>query len=295
MDTIKNVAVIGAGPAGLAAAIQLVREGFFPLILEKNQAGGLLHNANLVENYPGFPGGISGFELAELFLRQAEGVGVEITSGQVNQLTDSDGLLTLDTDAGKFLSRKLIIASGTRANEIDPDIIHPDAGDYVFTEVVKLKDKKGRVIAVLGAGDAALDYSLNLADQNQVHLLTRTDRIRGLGLLYDRVKSNINITVHHFCDLMKVNPGKSTGLELEIFSEKDLNQLNCDFLVTAVGRKPVLDFIEPALLQEIEAGKQLGRIYMIGDVSNGRYRQTAMAVGDGIKSAMDISHQRENL
>lgn len=295
MGKIEDVAVIGAGPAGLAAALQLVREGIFPLVLEKNKTGGLLCNANLVENYPGFPGGIPGLELADLFLRQAEAVGVKITSGQVKQLTAEEKNYLLETDERQILSQKVIIASGTRANQLDPDKIHPDARELVLTEVVKLRGKKNQEFAVLGAGDAALDYAIHLAGSNYVHLLTRTDRIRGLGLLYNRVRKNKNIKVHHFCNLVKVNPGDPGGLQLDILRREDLEQLTCDYLVTAVGRRPVLEFVSPDLLQEIRSGKHTGRIYLIGDVINGRFRQTAMAVGDGIKSAMDISHQREIL
>ncbi len=295
MGKIEDVAVIGAGPAGLAAALQLVREGFSPLVLEKDKPGGLLSNANLVENYPGFPGGIRGLELADLFLRQAESGGVKFTSGQVKQLTAADKNFLLETGEEQILSRKVIIATGTRANQLEPDKIHPDARELVFTEVVKLIGKKEQEFAVLGAGDAALDYALNLAGSNHAHLLTRSDRIRGLGLLYDRVRQHKNIRVHHFCNLVKVNPGKSGGLQLDILKRGDLDHLACDYLVTAIGRTPVLDFVAPDLLQEIRSGNHKGRVYLIGDVINGRFRQTAMAVGDGIKSAMDISHQRDTL
>ena len=108
----EDVIVIGAGPAGIAAAIQLRRFGLDPLLLERDRLGGLLVNANLVENYPGFPEGIRGAELVKLFEAQLRRVGVSISVEEATALDYSDGFL-IQTPRRRLTARIVVIASGT--------------------------------------------------------------------------------------------------------------------------------------------------------------------------------------
>ncbi|MCJ7735347.1 MAG: NAD(P)-binding domain-containing protein, partial [Anaerolineales bacterium] len=113
------VVIIGAGPAGLAAGMQLKRQGISALILERNRVGGLLWNANWVENYPGFPDGISGADMVGLFQEQADRLGVEIYHEEVVQTRYERGAFRIDTNLRELTANYLVAATGTVARKMD--------------------------------------------------------------------------------------------------------------------------------------------------------------------------------
>src|SRR4030067_2642076 len=108
---IEDVIIIGGGPAGIAAAIQLKRYGLAPLIFEREALGGLLRNANLVENYPGFPGGISGMKLVGLLEQQARAFGLRVTYAEVARLDLVAGLFQIETSPDHYAARLVVVAS----------------------------------------------------------------------------------------------------------------------------------------------------------------------------------------
>ena len=110
---MQNVAIIGAGPAGIACAVQLARYGYKPLLFEKDIPGGLLKNANLVENYPGFPGGISGISLIKKLGRQLAQQGIQVIFEKVDRVSFQENSYQLTTDKNNYSSDILVVASGT--------------------------------------------------------------------------------------------------------------------------------------------------------------------------------------
>jgi len=166
---IEDVLIIGAGPAGLAAAIQLQRYGIPPLILERHNPGGLLWNANLVENYPGFPQGISGVALVKRMQQQADEVGVKITAAEVTRLDWNGRHFRAETTTGILRAQYVVIASGTQPRRFTNFALPLRRADRIFYEVAPLLEIRGTEVAIVGAGDAAFDYALNLAQRkNQV-------------------------------------------------------------------------------------------------------------------------------
>ncbi len=157
----ENVAIIGAGPAGVAAAIQLKRYGIEPILFEKEEVGGLLKNANLVENYPGFPRGISGKSLVELFKSQVKSYKIRVVYEQVERLSYNYGEFDIDTSKRKFASKTVIIASGTKPRRIE-SMDKGLKGKHVFYDIYSISKVKGKRIAIIGAGDIAFDYALTL-------------------------------------------------------------------------------------------------------------------------------------
>ena len=130
----KDIIVIGAGPAGIATAIQLRRHGLEPLIIEKSHIGGLLRNANLVENYPGFPDGISGPNLVSLFQTQLENNSVEVRLDKVENLEYDDRFL-MTTSTGLLVSRIVVVASGTKPVEYTGPMIPEEARSKILYEI----------------------------------------------------------------------------------------------------------------------------------------------------------------
>jgi thioredoxin reductase (NADPH) len=287
------VAIIGAGPAGLSAAIQLKRFGFDPLVFEMDSVGGLLRNANLVENYPGFPGGIPGVELIQLFEQQACTIGISITQGQVLSLDHNGEIFQIQTETQDYCAQMVIVATGTQARSF-PDLVIPnEAQDKIFFEVYHLLGQTEKRIAIVGAGDAAFDYGLNLAGRgNQVLIFNRNTELKCLPLLWQRTNNEARIQYFENTAIKRVSGGE-TGLQLYCQSPKGEKTLQVDFLLGAIGRVPRLGIIAPRVQEHAQTLESQGLLYFIGDVKNGIYRQTSIAIGDGVRAAMQICQHKE--
>jgi thioredoxin reductase (NADPH) len=280
-----DVAIIGAGPCGIAAAIQLKRYGVDPVVFEAERIGGLLNNAHLVENYPGFPDGINGAELVKLFARQGQNQSIKIRFEPVNSLARHDRKFILETSAGTYRANTVVAASGTRPIMFTDIRIPEEIKDKVFYEVFGLAEVKEKNIAIVGGGDAAFDYALNLSRHNHITIINRSSKTRALPLLRERAQANPQINIKLDCLLKHIRPHRPDSIELEYQEAQGKDRVLVDLLVFAVGRKPRLDFLPPGWET---TGKEIDNLYFCGDVINGTCRQTAIAVGDGIRVAMGI-------
>jgi thioredoxin reductase len=285
---LHEVAIIGAGPAGLAAAIQLRRYGLDFILLERDEAGGLLRNANLVENYPGFPQGIPGPALVERLRYHMQLAGVQAVQAEVTGLAYQEGVFELNTQMGEVYAQVLVVASGTKPRRFTEFEIPESLRGEIFYEVHTLTHLTGQNIVIVGAGDAAFDYALNLARQNQVTILNRGDCISCLPLLWDRVRQTPNIAYHSDTHLLGLEVGRSGELRLKCDTPNGNVRLEADFLIGAMGREPQRDYISPEFETISKELTMQGLLYWVGDVQNDRYRQTSIAVGDGVKAAMQI-------
>lgn len=288
-----DIAIIGAGPAGIAAALQLKRFDLTPSIFEKNRIGGLLWNARRIENYPAFPEGITGAGLAIRFKNHLEMFRIPVISETVTSL-DYDPLqehFLLTTATETYTTNFAIVASGTKPNTSDILNLTPEPlKQYVVFEIFPILGLTGKNIIIVGAGDIAFDYALHLSkfQGNRITLVYRSEKINALPLLVRRVHGIPYITLMSSTVLKKIEKGDDHPLQLTFKKDDSVIRLGADFLVVAIGRVPQVDFISPHL-HELE--KQLvngGLFYMIGDVKNGHLRQAAIATGNGIETAMKI-------
>ena len=282
-NTEPLVAVIGAGPAGIAASIQLKRAGIEPIVFEKGILGGLLNNAFWVENYPGFPNGITGLDLINRFKKHLKAHEIKLIMDRVGSVRRSKGYLELNHGGKACRCRCAIVASGTEPKAWD----RLEFGGRVLSHVYPIRNVRNKSIAIVGGGDAAFDYALNLARKNRVTILVRGPRTRALPLLVKRAWATNRITVYsnvrirslrqlHNCVIVQVS-NRVGGLQTLTF----------DYLVTAIGREPALSFLAPSLRKTFPAGIP-GLLYFAGDVRCGKFRQTSIAVGDGVKAAMQV-------
>jgi thioredoxin reductase len=282
------VIVIGAGPAGLAAGMQLNRQGISPLIFERSRVGGLLWNANWVENYPGFVDGITGPDLVRLFEDQAARLGVDVINHEVTKASISGNLFRIVTDEKQYQGSYLVAASGTKPNQLKMENVPKEVEDRIFTEVYPLLDLQNKHIVVVGAGDAALDYSINLSRHNRVTILNRGSHIKGLGLLWERVKRKTEISYFPDSTVVSAAMDQKGILVLQTQQANKEVEIECDFLLTAIGRKPNYGFADESIMENRESLVSSKRLFEIGDLINGSFRQTSIAVADGIRAAMII-------
>ena len=284
----EDVIIIGVGPAGIATAIQLKRYGIVPLLLEKNETGGLLRNANLVENYPGFPGGISGLALVNLFEKQLAENSIRVIFEETTELDLKDNLFTVATSRRVYYSRIMVVASGTKPKKSGISEAAEEVKDKIFYEVYPLLKVKGKKIVIVGAGDAAFDYALNLAKNNEVVILNRSRTTKCLPLLRERVELAPSSSYREDTEILRITSISPTDMLLECSSPGGISKLDAHYLVFAVGREPQLDFLSERLKVNARKMEDRGVLYFVGDVKNGVFRQTAIAVGDGIMTAMKI-------
>ncbi len=312
----EDVLIIGAGPAGIAAAFQLKRYDMDPLIIEKHEVGGLLRNANKIENFPGFPGGISGPELVKRMKHQLEFHRIRVRKEEVLSVDFHRETFRVRSTNNAYNVKILIIASGTRTKTIDIDI-PMDCRSLMFSEIHPLLDCTEKKFAIVGGGDAAFDYALNLANKNSVLIFNRSDRKKCLPLLSRETAKNKHITImeririhtlSRIGDRLQLecimNTGnrdqiEHRGSERKADRESEIGEgnavgnqkLEVDYLIFAIGREPELAFMDQILLERRDEMQEKGLLYIIGDVKNGVYRQAVIAAGDGVRAAM-MAHER---
>jgi thioredoxin reductase len=287
----EDVIIIGAGPAGIAAAIQLRRQGINPVVFEKDMIGGLLRNANLVENYPGFPGGISGVDLVALFEKQLAVHTMAVIPEEVANLDFADGIFIAQTPAEKYYSRMALVASGTKPKEFTDIEIPSAVRPRVHYEVYPILKEENKRIVIVGAGDAAFDYALNLQKHNEVTIINRCDSSRCLPLLRKRAEKSDSIRYHDNTRISEIRQNSGGQIRIQCMTPDETAEFDADFLVFAIGRDPRLDFLSKNLRQAKHALEQEEILYFLGDVKSGIYRQTSIAIGDAVMAAMKIGRK----
>ena len=286
-----EVAVIGAGPAGISAAIFLKRAGAATILFEKHEVGGLLRNANLVENYPGFPNGIGGRELAVLFARQLKEHAVAVRKAEVSAVGASRSGFRIETGSGDLIARAVIVCTGTRPKDIGLKGSCDLIGKRIFYEIVDLPPlgKKHARVLIIGGGDAAFDYSIDLSGRgHNVTIIPRSESTC-LALLRERAKES-GVDFLECSAPLRVRETDG-GLSLTVKGKGRQRELATDYILIACGREPELSVLDDDLKRRIGGLKDPPRtrvpgLFVGGDAVRGIHRQTGIAVGDGVLAAM---------
>ncbi|MDN7026052.1 NAD(P)/FAD-dependent oxidoreductase [Methanoculleus sp. FWC-SCC1] len=286
----ERVAVIGAGPAGIAAAVQLQRSGHRPLVFEKGTPGGLIREANNVENYPGFPDGIPGFALADRLASHLERLGVRLVMGEVLRLDYTGAEFVIETAGDVYRASNVIVAPGTKPRRWEGADVSRDAEHRIVSGIIPLRDLRESTVAVLGGGDAAFDYALHLSRANDVVIVNRSRRTRCLPLLRERARACARITCLDDTRIEAVTRG-GRGLVLRCRTGEYIRDCEADYLLTAIGREPALDFMSEDLKYNLDALRAERRIWIVGDATAGVFRQTAVAAGTGMRAAMELDRR----
>jgi thioredoxin reductase (NADPH) len=301
---MEQLIIIGSGPAGMTAAIYAARAGLAPLVLSGTLPGGQLTQTTLVENYPGFPEGVQGYDLMEAFKKQAAHFGARFQSAAVTacELRTEAGPHTLTLDGGEPLTcRALIIATGAT-----PRWLGLPAEEALKTKGVSSCATcdgaffRNVPVAVAGGGDSALEEALFLTRfASRVHLLHRRDRLRGSQIMQDRVRGNAKIEIHWntvVADILDPAAGKVTGLRLRDTASGAESALACGALFVAIGHDPSTGAFRGQLETDAEGYLRLPGpgtatavpgVFAAGDCVDHVYQQAVTAAGQGCQAAIE--------
>ena len=305
-QTIHDVVAIGAGPAALAAAIYTTREDLDTTLFERGVVGGLAAVTDWVDNYPGFPDGLQGLDLAENLRKQAERFGTKIELGEVMSITDKGDYKELDTTSGIVKAKTVLIATGSDYKKIGI----PGEQEYYARGVhycatcdgAFYRDKR---IVVVGGGNSAVQEAMFLTRfASHIDLLVRSDHFRASEVLqHDLEKHKDKITVHFNTTTDEI-VGEDGKVVKVIGTDKIKGQkveFPTDGVFVFVGLKPNTEFLKDSAVQLDEVGfvktnerleTAIPGVFAAGDVRSGALAGISSAVGEG---AMAIRFVRKYL
>lgn len=300
MSGTHDVVIVGAGPAGLAAAIYTGRARLDTLILERATPGGQILLTGEIENYPGFPNGISTFQLMEDFRRQTEKFGAKIVLDEVREIHKRAGRWELVGNKERYRAKAVILATGSHYRKLDLEGEKKLTGrgvSYCATCDGAFFTNKG--VAVVGGGDWALTEALFLTRFcREVRIIHRRDEFRAVKILQERVHENPKIHVLWDTVVVKIC-GEETLKSLLLRNVKDDStfELELDGLFVSIGTVPnselVKDLVELNEWEEIKVVRNMATplpgLYAAGDVTDACPQQVATAVGTGVAAAIAVN------
>ncbi len=302
--TESKVVIVGSGPAGLTAAIYAARANLEPIVLAGSAPGGQLMLTSDVENYPGFPEGIQGPDLMNLFRAQAERFGTQIVDVDIDRVDLSSRPFRLWARGIEYKAESVIVATGASAMWLGLDSETRLRGRGVSAcatcDGFFFRDKE---IAVVGGGDTAMEEATYLTRfASKVHLLHRRDEFRASRIMVDRAHANPKIEIHTNTGVEEVlGDEKVNGLKLVDTETGKRRQMPVDGLFIAIGHKPnteaFRDWLEVDakgyLVVRDHTGSKIEGVFIAGDVHDHRYRQAVTAAGDGCMAAIDAERWLE--
>ena len=294
LDERYDLVILGAGPAGLTAGIYAARARVNHIILEKNPIpGGQIINTDIVENYPGFPEPVGGFDLMEKFRQQAQNFGAKIITAPVNSLTHENSEVVIDTDEGKTRARAVIIATGADPKKLGIPGEEKFIGRGVsFCATCDAALYKEKVVAVIGGGDAAVEEAIFLTKfARKVYIVHRRDQLRAAKIIQERAFANDKIEfVWSHIPVEVVGDDIVRGLKIQSRKDGSEKILEVDGIFIYIGLKPNTGFIKiPDLevddrgfvITDTEMRTNIPGLFAAGDVRSKLLRQVSTAVGEG--------------
>ncbi|GEM51681.1 thioredoxin-disulfide reductase [Empedobacter brevis] len=301
-NNVRDVIIIGSGPAGYTAAIYAARANMNPLILTGMEPGGQLTTTTDVENFPGYPEAVTGPELMADLQKQAERFGTEIKYEYVTEVSfgEKEGdVHTVKSNNGEYTTRSIIISTGATAKYLGLD----DETKYAGSGVSACATcdgffYRGKDVAVVGGGDTAAEEATYLSKLcNKVYLLVRKDEMRASKAMQDRVANTHNLEVlynHELIGLEGNNVVEKARIINNVTNEE--KELIVDGVFIAIGHKPNTELFKGKLnmdetgyliTQDRSYKTNVPGVFAAGDVQDSVYRQAITAAGSGCAAALD--------
>lgn len=306
--SVHDVVMIGAGPASLSAAIYTTREDIDTVLLEKGVVGGLAAVTDSIENYPGFPEGVGGLELAERLRKQAERFGAKIELAEVSAILDEGKVKRIKTSDGEFMAKAVLISTGTSYKQLDIPGEKEFCGrgvHYCATcDGALYRDKR---LVVVGSGNSSAQESLFLTKfASHIDILIRGDHWKASDVLVERIEKDSKIDVHFNTTTDKI---LGEGLKVtkvigrDKAADKDI-EYAVDGVFVFVGLFPNTGFLTDSgidlderqfVLTNHKLETSMSGVFAAGDVRSGATMQIATAVGEGASAALSIREYLEKL
>jgi thioredoxin reductase (NADPH) len=299
---MEKVVIIGSGPAGWTAALYSARAQLAPLVLTGKQPGGLLTTTSIVENFPGFPEGVDGYELMTRMQKQAERFGAKTSFGVVEAVDFSKKPFVLTVDGEKVEAETVIIATGASHKHLGVPGEHElenKGTTYCATCDGALPMFRNQPLVVVGGGDSACEEAMYLTRfGSTVYLVHRRDSLRASKIMAERALSNPKIKPiwdSAVLEVLDVKQDRVTGVRLKNLKTNEESVLPCAGLFVAIGHVPNTDLFKHAIKTD-ENGfivpqegtmTNIPGVFVAGDCADHVYRQAVTAAGAGCAAAID--------
>ncbi|AKL98050.1 thioredoxin-disulfide reductase [Endomicrobium proavitum] len=299
---IYDAIIIGGGPAGMTAAIYTARARLNTLLIEKSGCGGQMAVTDLLENYPGFNGGINGFELGTKLEAQVKDFGAQIVYDEVESISEGN-IKTVKTPNAAYQAKTVIIAAGTKVKNLGVKGEEKFIGNGIsFCAVCDAPFYKNKDVLVVGGGDSAVQEAIYLAKfAKNVTIIHRRDELRAAKILRERMLSYKNISVMY--NTVADNITGSEKIEKVTVSNvktKEQKDLKVDGIFVFVGLLPNTTFSSNVALDALgyiitdeNMKTSIPGIFAAGDIRKKQLRQVVTAASDGAQAAISAQHYIE--
>ena len=299
---MEKVVIIGSGCAGWTAALYTARANLQPLVLTGKQPGGLLTTTGIVENYPGFPEGVDGYELMTRMQKQAERFGARASFGTVEKADLSKRPFTLTVDGEQVEAQVVIIATGASHRHLGvpgEDLLETKGVTYCATCDGALPIFRNQTLVVVGGGDSACEEALYLMRFGSViHLIHRRDQLRASKIMAERALSNPKIKPiwdSVVTEVLDPKQDKVTAVKLKNLKTGAETVLNCAGVFVAIGHTPSTEVFEGQIDMDANGYivpkkgtmTNVPGVFVAGDCADHVYRQAVTAAGTGCAAAID--------
>lgn len=296
-----DVAVIGAGPAGLTAGLYAARAGLDAVVFERIAPGGQLAQTEHMENYPGFPEGTGGFELAFSMKQQADRFGARNVGEEVTSVDFTQNPKLLTTAFGEYRAKSVIIATGARPRKLGLELEEELQGRGVsYCATCDGNFFRDKEVMVVGGGNTAVGDAIYLSRIcKKVYLVHRRDKLRATAIYHKRLEDlpNVEFVWNAVPRKLVADEGALAGVRIEMLETGEERDIAVNGLFVAVGTEPNTEFLDDALtLDETgyivadETGTtEVPGVYAAGDVRTKVLRQVVTAVADGALCAEEAA------
>lgn len=296
---IYDAAVVGEGPAGITAALYLARSGCSTVLFEQMTAGGQILATESLENYPGFPKGIKGYELADYMDAQLEGLAIDKVRAEVCGVSGKAGDFTIsaDADSDTWFARTVIVCTGARHRHLGlPREVDLVGRGVSYCAICDGGFYRNLDVAVVGGGNAAMEESLYLAKiVKKVYLIHRREDFRGAKIYLDKLEQQPDKVeiLRNTIVTQLVGESELTGLELENLKTGQKSAISVSGLFIYVGFIPATEFLPDSVnrdnqgfvITDTEMRTSVPGIFAAGDIRSKLCRQVITAAGDGATAA----------